>query len=92
MTVGMSDKVEISVVSDTGVTIEVASGDSEVATIGVDGTVTAKKTGTVTYRIYTKETNSYNKSNVENITITVSQPSEPSQPETPEESVESSQQ
>lgn len=70
-------KINISVSSDTGATVEVESGDASVATLDSNGNIVAKNEGQVTYKVYTKATGSYNASNVSYVTIKVSKPAEP---------------
>lgn len=79
-------KINISVSSDTGATVEVESGDASVATLDSNGNIVAKNEGQVTYRVYTKATGSYNASNVSYVTIKVSKPAEPTEPDNPDDS------
>lgn len=74
-------KINISVSSDTGATVEVESGDASVATLDSNGNIVAKNEGQVTYKVYTKATGSYNASNVSYVTIKVSKPAEPTEPD-----------
>lgn len=74
-------KINISVSSDTGATVEVYSGDASVATLDSKGNIVAKNEGQVTYKVYTKATGSYNASNVSYVTIKVSKPAEPETPD-----------
>lgn len=74
-------KINISVSSDTGATVEVESGDASVATLDSNGNIVAKNEGQVTYKVYTKATGSYNASNVSYVTIKVSKPAEPETPD-----------
>lgn len=74
-------KINISVSSDTGATVEVYSGDASVATLDSKGNIVARNEGQVTYKVYTKATGSYNASNVSYVTIKVSKPAEPETPD-----------
>lgn len=84
LNVNETSNIDIKTISDTVVTIETSGGDAAVASLGIDGSIVAKKAGQVKYKIYCKATSNYNESNIVYITINVKETSELQQPETSE--------